>query len=338
MELRKWLRRFKRRFEHKAIVLMYHRIARLKTDPWQLAVDPVNFEQQLQVLKKDFYVIPINELMQQLQQGYIGRNCVCITFDDGYSDNFFNAKPLLEKYRCPAVFFIASQFTDRKQLFWWDELQQILLDAYALPRVFSLVIQGEKLIYNLEDDVVLSMKKRQQQRLWVAPDDPPNRRCELYIQVWERLRPLPHVDLQHALDRVRLWAGGLNGTDHLNLPLTSSQLYELANQPLFDIGLHTTTHTSLPFHPKNVQRLEIHNNQNALSQLCPRSCKILTYPYGDYNNTTIEVVKEEHLTAAFTTRAQAITPRSDFYSLGRFHVKNWNRPDFEKQLSNWIKT
>jgi hypothetical protein len=94
----------------------------------------------------------------------------------------------------------------------------------------------------------------------------------------------------------------------------------------------------LPFHPKEVQCFEISNNRIALIQGCHRFSKILTYPYGDYNDTTIEVVKEEQLTAAFTTYAQAITPRSDFYSLGRFQVKNWNGPDFEKQLSAWIKT
>ena len=33
-----------------------------------------------------------------------------ITFDDGYEDNFKNAKPILEEFNVPATFFITSGF------------------------------------------------------------------------------------------------------------------------------------------------------------------------------------------------------------------------------------
>jgi peptidoglycan/xylan/chitin deacetylase (PgdA/CDA1 family) len=338
MKVRLWLRRLKRSFEHKAIVLMYHRVARLETDPWQLAVAPENFEQQLQVLQKKFHVVPVNELIRQLQQGSIKHNCVCVTFDDGYCDNFFNAKPLLEKYRCPAAFFIASQYIGHKQLFWWDELQQVLLESYALPRIFSLVVQGEQLIYYLDDDAVLSGKKIQQQQQWLAPDDPPNRRCELYVLVWTKLKPLPHAELQQALYRIRLWAGSIDGFNRQDMPLSHLQLNELASHPLFHIGLHTATHSSLPSHTSEAQRFEITSNRDALYQLCHSSSKILTYPYGDCSDATIKVVKEAHLTGAFSTCGRPVTKRSDLYNLGRFQVYNWNGPEFEKQLLTWTKT
>jgi peptidoglycan/xylan/chitin deacetylase (PgdA/CDA1 family) len=317
---------------------MYHRVARLQTDPWQLAVNPENFEQQLQVLKKRFHVVPVNELIQQLQRGSIKHKCVCVTFDDGYSDNFLNAKPLLEKYQCPAAFFIASQYIGRKQLFWWDELQQILLGSYVLPRNFSLVIQGEQVLYYLDGDAILSEKKIQQQRRWMAPDDPPNKRCELYVLLWTKLKPLPHAELQQALYRIRLWAGSIDGFDRHDMPLSNLQLNEMASHPLFQIGLHTATHSSLPFHTSEEQRLEIKNNREALFQLCHTSSKILTYPYGDYNDATINVVKEERLTGAFNTCERTVTRRSDLYNLGRFQVYNWNGEEFEKQLSVWTKT
>jgi peptidoglycan/xylan/chitin deacetylase (PgdA/CDA1 family) len=339
MTLRIWLRRLKRRYiEHKAIVLMYHRVARLQTDPWELAVDPANFEQQLQVLKKRFYVIPVNELLLQLQRGAIKRNCVCITFDDGYGDNFINAKPLLEKYKCPAAFFISTQYIGARQLYWWDELQQLLLEPYALPRLFSLVIRGVPFIYDLKEDAILDDNKKQRQRQWIASDDPPTRRCELYAALWTKLKPLPHGELQQAMDSIRLWAGGVHDANRMDLPLTGLELNYLASHPLFEIGLHTATHTSLPFHPREVQRLEINNNRDALAQLCNRRSKMLTYPYGDYNDTTIAVLKEERLAAAFNTWERVVTKRSDLYNLPRFQVKNWNGPGLEKQLLAWIKT
>lgn len=41
----------------KIIVLMYHRVANTAGDPWQLTVNPDNFEGQLAMLKQNFNII-----------------------------------------------------------------------------------------------------------------------------------------------------------------------------------------------------------------------------------------------------------------------------------------
>jgi len=64
---------------------------------------------------------------------------------------------------------------------------------------------------------------------------------------------------------------------------------------------------------------------------------ILAYPYGDYGDTTLAVVKKEKLAAAFTTCGQTVTRRSDLFRLGRFQVMNWNGEEFERQLRAWFK-
>jgi peptidoglycan/xylan/chitin deacetylase (PgdA/CDA1 family) len=88
----------------KVLVLMYHRVADLKRDPWELAVSPENFEQQLALLRRKYDVITVPELARKLSTHSICSNSICITFDDGYSDNFHVAKPLLEKHECPQLF------------------------------------------------------------------------------------------------------------------------------------------------------------------------------------------------------------------------------------------
>jgi peptidoglycan/xylan/chitin deacetylase (PgdA/CDA1 family) len=303
-----------------------------------LAVHPVHFEQQLQVLKKRFHVISVSELVRQLYGGGIKSDCVCITFDDGYTDNFINAKPLLEKYRCPAIFFIATKFINRKQLFWWDELQQIMLDTVTLPPVFSCVIDGQQVDYDLGDAAILNEAMRQKHRAWMAPDDPPTKRCELYLGVWSLMKRLPDAELQSILDKVRMWAGGLNDVDHLSMPLSSYQLRDLASTQLFDVGIHTVSHPSLPYHLSNVQSQEIVNSGKSLLKICNHAKNILAYPYGDYDDTTIDMVKKEKLAAAFTTSGQVVTRRSDLFRLGRFQVMDWNGKEFESQLSTWFKT
>jgi peptidoglycan/xylan/chitin deacetylase (PgdA/CDA1 family) len=317
---------------------MYHRVVSFSLDPWQLAIHPEYFEQHLQVLRKRFRVIAVNDLVMQLKKGTVASNCVCITFDDGYSDNFIYAKPLLEKYQCPATFFVASQFINQKHLFWWDELQHIMLDAEILPSVFSLVIHNELREYFLEEDAMLNEATRQKHLAWIAPDNPPTKRCELYLLVWSCLKPLPYAELQSTLDRIRFWAGGLKNLDHLSVPMSTFQLNDLVSHRLFDVGMHTVTHASLPFHSAETQSREIVNNRSALLKTCDHARNILAYPYGDYGDSTLAVVKKEKLAAAFTTCGQTVTGRSDPFLLGRFQVMNWNGQDFERQLLDWFKT
>src|SRR4051794_10348662 len=90
-----------RLFDREAIILMYHRIARPETDLWELAISPENFETQLKILKRTNLVVPISEIAKSLKEKKATRKRVAITFDDGYMDNFYTAKPLLEYYSIP---------------------------------------------------------------------------------------------------------------------------------------------------------------------------------------------------------------------------------------------
>ena len=62
---------------------------------------------------------------------------VVVTFDDGYADNFHNAKPLLERYEIPATVFVTTGYLQDQREFWWDELERILLQPGTLPRFFA---------------------------------------------------------------------------------------------------------------------------------------------------------------------------------------------------------
>ncbi len=316
---------------------MYHRVIDVPYDPWQLAVSPVNFEQHLQVLKKNYNIHSVKSLVKQLRRKSVSSNRIYITFDDGYNDNFYAAKPLLEKYYCPATFFVATHFIDQQQPFWSDELLTILFKVEKLPEILSLLIGNEAFEYKLENEGILTEEEKNKQNAWIWSDEPPNRRCGLYLALWERLRPLPYDEISALLTRIKYWAGFTEFVNKDNFPMTREQLKGMSNNPLFEIGIHTVTHPALSFHNKEVQQQEIRACRQYLQNNCKDSLAVVAYPYGNYNEITLSAVKEEKIVIAFTTEEQPVTGNSDLFRLGRFQVKNWTGEEFEKQLHKWTK-
>ena len=90
-------------------ILMYHRINDNEYGYASLSVSRHNFEKQLRHLKNNYKIISLDTLC-----GFIGsrkmpsEDCVAITFDDGYKDNYTNAYPILRKYEVPATIFLTS--------------------------------------------------------------------------------------------------------------------------------------------------------------------------------------------------------------------------------------
>lgn len=325
--------------QHKALVLMYHRVATLKSDVWDLAVSPENFEQQLQLLKESKNVIPLKELIERIKHNRLKRNCIAITFDDGYADNYQIAKPLLEKYQLPATFFITSVNLDKSVEFWWDELEQLILFAKVLPTQFKQYVAGIKVNVNLLEEAQLSESLYNKHCFWKAfKQDMPSSRSKLFLTLWQLLKPLPAEELQQQLQYIRDWAGLPGGSRETYRCLTGKQLQKLAQCKLFDIGAHTASHTALGGHAKIYQQSELVENRNLLQDITGKKVSLLSYPYGNYNTDTLALAADLKFDAAFTTEERAITKQTSSYQIGRFQVPDLGVLDFERTIKQWELT
>src|SRR4051794_18585312 len=110
------------------VILMYHRVAHVRLDPWSIAVDPRNFEEQMEFVKRHRSAMSMDEFVQRLSAGALPENAVAITLDDGYRDNLINAKPVLTRYGLPACLFLTTGYVDSGEPFWWDELAAMILE------------------------------------------------------------------------------------------------------------------------------------------------------------------------------------------------------------------
>src|SRR5215217_4356416 len=162
-QARHWL---KRRLTSPAIILMYHRVTELANDPHLLAVTPAHFDEQLAAIRAHGIPLRLQELVESLRQGRTPRRAVIVTFDDGYADNLHQAKPLLERHRVPATFFLTAGQVGQAREFWWDELDRLLLQPGALPAVLRLSVNGSVREWRVDEASTYTDEEYQRDRTW----------------------------------------------------------------------------------------------------------------------------------------------------------------------------
>lgn len=86
-------------------VLFYHRVADHTPNPWTISC--ADFERQINLLRRSFDVIGLDEVQRRIRAVDSRRPAVAITFDDGYQDNNQFALPLLTQLRLPCTYFVS---------------------------------------------------------------------------------------------------------------------------------------------------------------------------------------------------------------------------------------
>jgi peptidoglycan/xylan/chitin deacetylase (PgdA/CDA1 family) len=302
-------------------ILMYHRIAETICDPWNISVSPDIFEEHLISLKSAFNVIRLDEIEKQHIKDI--DNPIVLTFDDGYYDNFTIAKPLLEKYDLPATFFIPIQPILKNKPFWWDELCSVILFTTPLPTLFSMCILGQKIDFEISGEEELTTEMKKLLSSWKAENKAFSKRTELYLKIWRLFKFSKPLDHEIELKKIRTWAGN---PEHIeDLPMSLESLEEMAQNPIFEIGAHSMTHPLLDVHERSFQKEEITQSKIQLERIVGKEIKSFAYPYGGYNKTTIDIIKQVKFNYAVTTEpgiSKRISKENDRFKLPRIQVKN----------------
>jgi len=94
----------------KSPFLLYHKIDKRTPDVkiGGAFTSPRSFERQIRFLKKHgIKFLTASEMVAYyVEQRRFPERTVCVTFDDGWKDNYTNAFPILKKYGVPATIFI----------------------------------------------------------------------------------------------------------------------------------------------------------------------------------------------------------------------------------------
>jgi peptidoglycan/xylan/chitin deacetylase (PgdA/CDA1 family) len=330
------LNRIRKIRQQKAVILMYHQVCERRHDPWELAVQPNHFYEQLEYLRKNFRVVSLSDLAEGIAHNKIRHKTVAITFDDGFKDNYTTAAPLLDWHELPATFYVATTPIVEGKAYWWDVLQDVLFATQVLPSHYEGVINGEMVRFTFRKDRILNNRLTNQIRAWNYNLPVPNERISFYMHIWQRLKPLPFAEQNKILNEIKDWAECGENIVHSDVTMSVREMRMLSENPLFSIGAHSVNHAMLSQHDAGSQAFEIKESKRQLEQWLSKPVKSFAYPYGNYNEVTQSLLKEAGFQHAVSTESKPLTAEDDPFALPRVQVKNWCVYEFASKLNELV--
>jgi peptidoglycan/xylan/chitin deacetylase (PgdA/CDA1 family) len=311
----------------KAVILMYHQVCERKSDPWQLAVGPQKFDEQLEIIKRDFTVVSMDEMVSAIKSRKLHSRMLSITFDDGFSDNYLHAKPRLKAFGLPATFYCTTYAPQYQENFWWEELESLILHTETLPVGMHIEIGDEAIKFCFTRDAILTDSLKNQMKSWNAELPACNERIQLFLDLWKRIQPLSFENQRQVLEQLRGWASV--SAPSFRSVMDVNQIAEIARDRLFSIGGHTVHHVMLAAQEVETQAYEIKECKSSLESWSNSPVTGFAYPYGNYNSTTKILLRDAGFKYAVSTESRMVCESDDLFALPRIQVKNWNKKEFE---------
>jgi peptidoglycan/xylan/chitin deacetylase (PgdA/CDA1 family) len=221
------------------------------------------FENHLKFYKKYFNVISLDDYYQQKFSDE--RFNICLTFDDGFANNYKYVLPLLEKYQVPATFFVTAVRQKGYDILWND-----FLSIVSKHGPNEINYDGETYQKRANHKYISAQTGMDLvETLHVAGTEKKNRMMEeLY----------PQVPFKSYIKDTDYW-----------LQMTEAQIQDLAQSPWVSIGAHGYYHNDLSMIAIDDARREMRDSKQYLESLIDKPVTSLAFPYGAYN---LEVAKE----------------------------------------------
>lgn len=304
-----------------AVILLYHRVTALTSDPQLLAVTPTNFNDHLSLLKSAYTLLEIEEFYHIRQNKIkMPKRSVVITFDDGYADNYYEALPLLESHNAQALFYVSTSLLDTNLEFWWDDLERIFLSEDKLPPCLDFNFRGVS--FNFQTNNNQSRK-------------------DTYYKLHPIVKSCNVEERGVLLNQIIDWSGFMAEGRSTHRVLTTQELISLDNSKAAIIGAHTHTHPCLSNCTMEKQREEILISKKQLETCLKKTIDHFSYPFGsksDFNSDSISVCKGLNFKMVCANFPSQVHSWHDTYALPRMIVRDWPIEEFKKKMNLFFTT
>ena len=286
----------------KLTVVMYHYVRDLQNSrfPGIKGCDVRLFREQVQYIKKHYNPVTVEQILDAHTCGYeLPRKAILLTFDDAYSDHYTYAFPILEHDHIQGVFFPPVKAVTEHTVLDVNKVHFILAST-PVEKMPQLLDELKRMVKENTEEYGLDSFDKYCDRYAVA-----NRFDTKEVVLVKRLL---QVALPEGL-RQKLAKDLFEKSVGMDEAMFSRELYMSIDQIrcMVDFGMHIGSHGYdhywLSSLSKDRQEFEILKSIDFIKMVGGDTNKwTIGYPYGDYNEDTIALLKQHGCRMGFTTR------------------------------------
>ena len=254
-------------------VISYHRVVEHMEESSRCSISSMlistrMFEQHLDWIGRHYEFVSLDEVGSRLEGGRsFPRPTAAVAFDDGYSDVYENAFPLLMKKGIPATVFVVTGLVGTQQMQIHDKLYLLLKSAFSNARQTSLQV-----VNHLRNEAIMIPEWETIGRMQANPfrvmaallDGVPQTQANRMIQV---------LDAHFVLGNGR----------YDGLTTLSWEMLEKMQAAGITIGSHTRTHALLTNESREKMIEEATRSRQDLEDHLGTKAQHFAYPDGRHN-------------------------------------------------------
>lgn len=312
-------------------VVMYHYVRDLKNSryPNIKGLDIEKFKKQIKFFKENYNFIRMEDLIEYYKspnEKRLPKKSILLTFDDGYKDHYTYVLPVLLENDIQGSFYIPTKCFQDKKVLDVNKIHFILESCIGEEEKVLSEIK-EYLETNKDSRISLSYDDYFQEYAVASRFDkkevifikrmlqvalPEDYREKIVEQLFKKY--VCSIENKIISERA-FWE---------ELYLTPEQIRAMEKLGMH-IGFHSHNHVWLDSLKKEEQEFQIKSSINYFKEIGIDTKKMtISYPYGGYNEETIELMKKYNIPLGFTTEVEKIDlEKSDYLRLPRMDTNDF---------------
>ena len=253
----------------------------------------------LKALKKKHSFLSMEEIYFFVQNKQkLPKNSLCVTFDDGFENNFTVAAPILDDLKIPTTFYFSTDFVEKNSISWIDKLEYCL--EKKTQGEIILPWQKKKVIFNnskTKIDLLKNIRRNIKNNLKFDING-------FVKSFFFQLKEKEPTSLNSPIDKKINWA----------------QVKKLDNNKLFTIGGHSHNHVSLGSLSKKNVDYELKKSFSLFKDRINLKLRHYSYPEGrkiDFNDIIIKKLKNRGIIVCPTAIDGINTLNTNLFKLKR---------------------
>lgn len=255
---------FSVRSRKRLCILMYHGIDQVQDTRFnERFFSARHFEQHIAFLTRHTHVLTDAEFASR--HFHKDKLNILITFDDGYANNFRYARPILEKYKAHAYFFVTGVGHCSPPVLWADAVDIVAVMGSAGSQV---LLDGHR--FELREGRFFCTENNSSLKTFIKASTMPG-----YAQKQQLVEQLLSIfDFTKQADLADYWQ-----------LMTDSEIAAAAQSPCITIGSHGYYHHNLAALTNSDALAEVTRSRQYLEQVTGKEVRSIAFPDGSYTET-----------------------------------------------------